>query len=248
MPTGFNWTSYQAALVTQIPSLVTDPNFITILPACIDYAELSIARDLDLFSARGLLDLGALTIGTPTLTVSNSIIVAEQLFYIAPAGGRVPITPMSDAALNAIYGTATPGPPLAWTFMPMTQLPTTTLFPPIVTVQPVVQQIEVGPSPDAAYDIQCMGLLRPLTLSAANPTTYISLNYPDLFWAASMIFLAGYNRNFGAQSDDPRQALSWESEYSRLLKSALVEEERKKMRGPAWTASSPSPLATPPRK
>src|SRR6185437_7630884 len=238
MPTGFTWESYQAALVTQIPSLVTDPNFVTILPACVDYAELSICRDLDLFAQHGLLDIGALTIGTPTLVVPNDIIVLEQLFYMNGTT-RIPITPMSDIALNAIYGSAANGPPVGWCFLGFT---------PIAGEQD--QQIEVGPPPDVAYEIIASATTRPTPLSATNDTTYISLQYPDLFWAASMIFLAGYNRNFGAMGvvDDPAQGMSWRAEYARLLKSATVEEQRKSFSSQAWTAESPAPLATPPRK
>lgn len=248
MPTGFTYTSYQAALVTQIPSLVTDPNFVTILPATIDYAELSIQRDLDLFATHGLLDLGTLTIGTPTLTAPNTVSIIEQLFYMNGTT-RVPIIPMTDVALNAIYSGAPNGPPKVWCFLPMTQLPTpASIHTPLVLIQTVAQQIEVGPAPDAAYDIRAMGTSRLLSLSADNPTSYISENLPDLFWAASMIFLSGYNRNFGAQSDDPRQAISWSAEYQRLLKSADVEEARKSFSSQAWTAESPEPLATPPRK
>lgn len=247
MPTGFTYTSFQQALVTQIPSLVTDPNFQTILPAAIDYAELSIQRDLDLFATHGLLDIGDLTIGVPTLTAPETINIIEQLFYMSGTS-RVPITPMTDVALNAIYGGAPSGPPKVWCFLPMTQLPTPLVHTPLVFTQSVAQQIEVGPVPDAAYEILAMGTCRLLPLSADNPESWISQNVPDLFWAASMIFLAGYNRNFGAQSDDPRQALSWSAEYQRLLKSADVEESRKSFSSQAWTAESPEPLATPPRK
>jgi hypothetical protein len=243
MPTGLTYQSYQDALVTQIPSLTTDPNFQIILPLCIDAAELSIVRDLDLFAQHGLLDLGTLTIGTPTLTASNAIIVVEQLYYMS-GPSRLPITPMNDIAINAIYAGAPTGPPKGWCLLPNTQLP--------ITVQPftqtVAQQIEVGPAPDQPYDIVAMATTRPPTLSASNDTTYISQNLPDLFWAASMIFLAGYSRNYGAMADDPRQAISWEAEYQRLLKSATVEEARKRFQGQAWVAESTAPTVAPPRK
>jgi hypothetical protein len=37
-------------------------------------------------------------------------------------------------------------------------------------------------------------------------TTILSLYVPDLFVAAAMIFMAGYQKDFGSQSDDPQAA------------------------------------------
>lgn len=240
MPNGFTLASYQAALVTQIPSLVNDPNFVTILPAALDYAEVSIQRDLDLFGSHGLQDIGNLTIGIPTLLVPTTILVVEQMFYTPAAGSRMPLVPCTDVALSWIYGSAPPGPPEVWNFLPMTQATNSSGL--------IVQQIEVGPVPDQTYLLTAFATSRLASL-AANPNgTYISLNMPDLLWAASMIFLAGYNRNFGAMADDPRQATSWTAEYQRLLKSAEVEEARKKFISQAWTAEYPAPLAQPVRK
>lgn len=241
MPTGFTLASYQAALVTQIPSLVSDPNFTTILPAAIDYAELSIQRDLDLFASNGLQSLGNLSTGTPTFIFPTDILILEQLYYTPAIGvGRIPIVAVSDMALNMIYSTAAPGPPKVWCTMPMTQADD--------MAGTFAQQIEVGPAPDQDYALTALGTSRLGSLYTNQNGTFISLNMPDLLWAASMIFLAGYNRNFGAMSDDPRQATSWAAEYQRLMKSAQVEEARKRFQSQAWTAEYPAPLAQPARK
>ena len=240
MPTGLTLTSYQAALVTQVPSLVADPNYQTILPVMLDYAELSIQRDLDLFASHGLQALGNLTPGAPTFTIPDTIIVLEQLFYVPPTGGRLPIVPCTDVALNWIYSGAANGPPKVWNFLPMTQANDLTGTP--------VQLIEVGPAPDQAYPLLAFATSR-LSSLAVNPNgTFISLNMPDLLWAASLVYLSGYTKNFGAMMDDPKMAMSWSAEYQRLLKSAEVEEARKKFQSQAWTAEIPAPLATPARK
>jgi hypothetical protein len=42
-------------------------------------------------------------------------------------------------------------------------------------------------------------------------------------------------------------AQSYESQYQTLLRSAGVEENRKKYEGPGWTSQSPSPIASPTR-
>ena len=77
--------------------------------------------------------------------------------------------------------------------------------------------------------------------------TYISLYLPDLLVAAMMIFMSGFMRAFGAQSDDPAQATSWESEYTKLFASANVFEQRKRYASGAWGSLSPTPIATPTR-
>jgi hypothetical protein len=84
-------------------------------------------------------------------------------------------------------------------------------------------------------------------LSATNTTTFISNYLPDVFIMASMIYVSGYQRNFGRANDDPQMAVSYESQYQALLKSALVEEARKKFDASGWSSQSPSPVATPTR-
>lgn len=65
-------------------------------------------------------------------------------------------------------------------------------------------------------------------------TTQLTTYFPDLFIAASMIFASGYQRDFGAQADNPSQAQSWETQYQLLIKSALTEEARKKFNEEAY--------------
>jgi hypothetical protein len=84
-------------------------------------------------------------------------------------------------------------------------------------------------------------------LSATNNTTFISLYLPDLFIMASMIYISGYQRNFGRANDDPQMAITYESQYQALLKGAMSEEYRKKMEGAAWASKSTSPISTPTR-
>jgi len=62
-----------------------------------------------------------------------------------------------------------------------------------------------------------------------------------------VIYISAYQRNFGRQSDDPQMAQSYESQYGMLLKSAMVEEARKKYEGAAWSSQAPAPVASPTR-
>jgi hypothetical protein len=64
---------------------------------------------------------------------------------------------------------------------------------------------------------------------------------------ASMIYVSGYQRNFGRANDDPQMAITYESQYQALLKGATMEENRKKFEASAWSSQSPSSSATPTR-
>jgi hypothetical protein len=109
------------------------------------------------------------------------------------------------------------------------------------------QTIIVGPSPDLAYGMEVIGWGRPKPLSATNPTTYLTLELPDLFLAESLIFGYGYLKDFGAAADDPQGSVSWSSHYDKLWQSANAEEQRKRYSAQGWTSKQPAPLATPAR-
>ena len=36
------------------------------------------------------------------------------------------------------------------------------------------------------------------------------MRYPELLLCACMVFASGYQRDFGAQAEDPQKAVSWE--------------------------------------
>src|SRR5262249_50920091 len=105
----------------------------------------------------------------------------------------------------------------------------------------------LGPAPDQPYGLEVYGTQRPTPLSSANTTTWISQNLPELFIGASMVFSAGFQRDFGAQSETPQMGGSWESQYQTLLKNVNVAEHRKKYQAEGWSNTQPSPVATPAR-
>jgi hypothetical protein len=105
----------------------------------------------------------------------------------------------------------------------------------------------VGPFPDQQYYVEIVGTYRPNSLSSANPETFISKYLPDVLIMASMIFVSGYQRNFGRASDDPAMAQSYEGQYQILLKGATVEEARKKFESSGWTSQSPAVVSSPSR-
>ena len=256
MTTGLTYSQYVTQIATMAVVAETDPAFVTILPQMITYAENRMYRDIDfMFTSTSLHGTTfVLTIGNRNLSfnidlasnsdaASGTFVVSEQINLLTDASGnaatttdpdacvRVPLLPTTKEFLDAVYGsslTANRGRPQY--FVPFNE----TLF-------------FVGPVPDQAYPVEVVGTYRPNSLSATNTTTFISLYLPDVFIMASMIYISAYQRNFGRQSDDPQMAQSYESQYQALLKSAIVEEARKKFDAAGWSSQSPATVATPTR-
>lgn len=241
---GLTYSTY----VTQIAQMAVvaedDVNFLAILPMMIDYASLRICRDLDLvFTSVSLHGPGyQLAAGNRNLSFAQnlpdgtSFVVSDQINVITPAGQsnpdiatRVPLLPATKEFLDAVYGSA------SYTGVPKYFVPfNETLF-------------VVGPTPDAAYYVEVVGTIRPAALSSTVSPTFISEYLPDLLVMASMIYISAFQRNFGKESDDPQMAMSYETQYQLLLKSATVEENRKKFEAAGWSSQSPATVASPTR-
>jgi hypothetical protein len=235
-------TSYITQIATMAVVEETNSEFLKILPQMITYAENRMYRDLDfLFTSDTTTNYG-LTVGSRNISVpastfpSGTLVVPEQINLITPAGvsnpnlgTRVPLLPTTKEFLDAVYGVSTStGQPIYWVpFDDYTFI--------------------VGPYPDANYTVELVGTYRPASLSATNTTTFISLNLPDVFIMASMIYISAYQRNFGRANDDPQMAVTYESQYQALLKGAAVEEARKKFEASGWSSQSASTFATPSR-
>lgn len=230
-----DYATYQTELALLAVMAPVDPNFISNLPSAIDYAEQRIYRELDLLSTVFRDFSVNLVVGSRNFTIPSAFVVVNGINVISPAatapdaGTRNPLTPTSRDYVDAVWNSAAIiGLPVD--FAPITQW-----------------DFVLGPAPDAAYKIEVIGTQRPTPLSASNTTTFLSTNLPDLFLAASMIFMSGYARNFGQQSSDPAQAVSWETQYKSLSTSAGVEEARKRFQSAAWSSAAPAPIANPPR-
>ena len=235
-------TSYITQVATMAVVAETDPAFLTILPQMIVYAELRMYRDLDFLFTSGSTTAYSLTTGSRILNVNadtfpyGTLVVPEQINVLVGStdpdlAQRVPLLPTTKEFLDAVYGSgavANRGVPQYWVpFDDYTFL--------------------VGPYPDSGYTVEIVGTYRPASLSATNPTTFISLNLPDIMIMASMVYISAYQRNFGRMNDEPQMAMSYESQYQTLLKGAASEEARKKFEAAGWSSQSPSPLATPTR-
>ena len=256
MTTGLTYSQYVTQIATMAVVAETDSAFVTILPQMITYAENRMYRDIDfMFTSTSLHGVSfVLTPGNRNLSfninlasnldsASGTFVVSEQINLLTDAAGnaasttnpdacvRVPLLPTTKEFLDAVYGsslTANRGKPEY--FVPFNE----TLF-------------FVGPVPDQAYPVEVVGTYRPNSLSATNTSTFISLYLPDVFIMASMIYISAYQRNFGRANDDPQMAITYESQYQALLKSAIVEEARKKFDAAGWSSQSPATVATPTR-
>lgn len=217
----------------------TDANFVQILPECIDYAEQRLYRELDLLSTVVRDSSTTLMIGTRNFTLPQS------LGRFVVTNGMNIITPSTQT--NPDLGTRNQLIPTTRDYLDLVWASTASAAQPVNYAPITDQQFIVGPYPDAAYTVEVIGTIRPTPLSVSNTTTYLTLYLPDLFVSASMIFMSGYMRDFGAQSDDPAQAQSWQGQYDKEFASANTEEQRKRYQMGAWSSLSPSPLATPTR-
>lgn len=240
MTTGLTYSTYKTQTATLAVVEENDSNFLTILPQAITYAENRMFRDLD-FLFTSTTHIATLAAGLRSLTIpEGTFVVSEQMNVItpanqtnpdAPSATRNPCLPTTKEFLDAVYGASG----AAYRGVPQYFAPFNDnlyLF---------------GPVPDQAYTVEMVGTYRPASLSAVNTETFISKYLPDVFIMASMIYVSGYQRNFGRANDDPQMAVTYESQYNTLLKGAGVEEARKKFEASGWSSQSPSPVATPAR-
>lgn len=234
-----SYSSYVQQIATMAVVPVTDPNFTIIIPSMIDYAELRMQRDLDFLSTQVSNTSYSFSIGSNTLTIPTSAYVTLQTIEaLDTSGNNYPLLPTTKEFIQNVYGgNSTQGMPQYFAVYGGDA----------ATTGLTSQNIIVGPTPDLAYVARLTGTMRSAPLSASNTTTFISTFLPDLFIMASMIYISAYQRNFGRINDDPQMAQTYESQYQSLLKSAMVEENRKKFEFAAWTSYSPAPFAAPTR-
>ena len=243
----YTYAQFQLALASEmiVPNNnVNEPNFVLILPTIIDYAEQRCYRELDCLHAEARqwfpmtayqreqsFLASAATSANPS--PAQQILIPERVIIqpvgatppiagVPPTMGGEPAVPVTVDYIDAIYSGLFPDPgPFGRpkVFAPLTD-----------TV------LAFGPTPDQPYSFLIHGKCRPVPLYNAPPgdgtqTTFLTQVLPDLFLAAAMVSASGYRHNFGAQSDDPRMAVSWEGQYNELLGSAKNEETRKRFLG-----------------
>lgn len=229
------YATYGNTLVAMMAGSAADADYQTVLPSIIDYSEQRIYRELDLISTVTRDTSASLTANSRnfTLPTANGRFVVVSGLNLLSAGVRV--AQLDPASLDYLDA--------SWPSETAASASTVPQYFAMLTDQTVV----VGPPPGSIFNVEVIGTIRPAPLSNSNQTTFLTLYLPDLFLAASMIFAAGYQKNFGASADDPRQAQSWEAQYQLLKASADAEEARKKFAGASWTSKRLEPTAQPQR-
>lgn len=236
---GLTYATYVTQIATMAVVPTSDPNYQTILPSMIDYAELRIQRDLDFLSTQISNTSYNFTSGNNVLTIPTSSFITLQTFEVLDGSGNsTPLLPVGKEHIQNVYGGgSTTGLPQYFAVYGGDS----------ATTGLTSQNILVGPTPNSGYTVRLTGTIRSAPLSASNTSTFISTYLPDLFIMASMVYISAYQRNFGRVNDDPAMAQTYESQYQALKSSAMLEENRKKYQAAAWTSYSPSPAASPTR-
>lgn len=233
------YSSFVTAFANMLVVPSSDPNFQTMLPSSIDDAEQRLYRDLDLLNTIVKDSSAAFSTGTRSFDLpatNGTFYVVDSIYAITPSGTvnpdlgtRSELLPASRPYLTATYPSSN-GSGVPQYFAMTTQT-----------------SFIVAPWPDAAYQMEVVGTIRPPALSSSNVTTLLTVYFPDLWLTANMIFGAAYQQNFGQAVDNPQQGVTWEQHYAKLIQSAQTEEARKKFTSEGWSSKQPSPLATPPR-
>jgi hypothetical protein len=246
-----------------IPLNEEDSNFQRIVPIMFAYAEGRIYRELT-FLATDAVTQVTLTALDRDVVLPTSVLSVRSVAVCTPTG---PITRnsrrhhperTSAEALDMFWPLPSlrPGVPkkytvigrrVAPTTLPNPLPPGTQPLPPIFVPEQFVYTVRFMPSPDRAYLAEVFGSMEPLPLSESNPDTFLSSRYPDLLCAACMVFLTGYQRDYGAASDDPQRAVSWEGQYRALRDGVMLEAGQMRGEGPSFTALAPAGTAQPPR-
>jgi hypothetical protein len=242
--TGLTYSTYVTQLAELAVVPTTDPDFQTILPQAIEYAELRMYRDIDFLSTvTSNVDLGV-SISTAAY---NPIVTFPQGTFVTLQNVNV-ILPAGQTDPNTSGNSRQPMLPVTKEYLQYSWNSSLNSSVPQYFAMINDNTIQVGPYPATQYFLEVYGTYRPATLSATNTTTFISQYLPDLFLMASMIYVSGYQRNFTSNAaNDPQMPVNYETQYQTLLKSAIVEEARKKFQSSGWSSMSPTPVASPVR-
>jgi hypothetical protein len=221
------------------------PEFTALIPQMLNYAEQRIQRDMELLNTQVMRGPYTLTPGSNQLSVPPSDLLVVQDVLVTVAGEPKPMHPVSKPYLLTVWPSSSPpGPPKVVALQggdQATQGLTGTI-------------LMFGPPPDLNYQVNCIGESRAPSLAGfADPadagvqSTWIATWLPDLLVMGCMIYVSGYQRDFGRQSDDPQMAQSYESQYETLLAAANKQEFQRRWEADAWSAAAKSPVATPTR-
>jgi hypothetical protein len=229
----YTYSSLIAALQIEAVAQSSDTNWLGIIPTILDSAEQRCYRDMDLTATIVQDTSGSLTANSRNFTLPQALgrfVTVKGLNYFNSGGttsGRTQLRPVSIHFIDATWPseTAVSGSSVPQYFAYVSD-----------------QAYVVAPSPGSSLQMEVIGTIRPAPLSASNTTTFLTNYLSDLFFAACMVEIAGYQRNYGSQADDPKMAQSWENQYQARLASASREESRRKFQSGDWLSESRPPI------
>jgi hypothetical protein len=247
----------------EVPLNQADANFTRIVPMMFLYAERRIYGDLA-FLVTTITQQHRLTALNRETILPDNVRVLEQISVCTPAGPvtnaskRVTLERITSTALDMFWPQVSfkPGVPQKYALIGGTPQATLLADPfaldpppplPVIPTQQMYHVVRMMPTPDKSYTVELTGAILPDTLSPVNNETYLSTKYPELLLCACMVFGSGYQRDFGAQADDPQKAMSWETQYKYLMQGVTIEQSRLRGEGPGYTAQPPVVLAQTPR-
>lgn len=213
-----NFAEFVARLANTAVFDPTDPDFLAMVPQAIEHAELRCARDLDPIVARARWP-GVLAPGASSFVVPAEC-VAVRAVWLSVGGAWRRLDRRGVEFLRLYSGDGVAGVPRYWG-----------------TLDGVTVDLAPGWAAGGAVEIDYTRRLN--GMSEAVPETWLGTWVPDLLFAAAMVFVAGYQKDFGAQAAD---GVSWEALYRTALESAVVEERRRKADGP-WDNSRTPPVS-----
>lgn len=229
----YTYATLISALETTAVIQDSDSNWQNIKATILDQAEQRCYRDLQLLSTAVRDTSGTFASNNRNFTLPQSLgyFTTVKGINAVVNGVRSQLRPVSLHFLDATWPSDSPlaSPSVPKYFAPLTD-----------------QTFVVGPPPDQTYAAEVWGTIRPSPLSVSNPTTFLTNYLSDLFFAACMSAITGYQRDYGAQSDDPRLAVSWETQYQQRFASASREELMRKFQSGDWT-SEPRPVPASPQ-
>jgi len=219
-------------IVSQLKTMLSvemndeDVNFTRIIPGMMLYADGRIYRELK-FLAQKITQPVTLTALNREFSLPPNVRVLRAINVMTPVGPvsltskRNPLERISVEMLDFVWPDASykPGVPQKYAVLGLsTPMP--------LPGADIVYQIRVMPTPDKAYSAELLGDIRPDPLAPENPQTFLSVYYPELLIAACMVYGSGYQRDFGAQADDPAKAVSWEAQYAALRQGVMEQVAR----------------------
>lgn len=241
---------------TPYPYLMPENAFSVQFPQAISYAEHRVTNDIPLLATRAQDTTLTTTAGSRSIDLFGTalpILVPQRIALLTPAGStlengdQIQYIPASLDLIDMYW----PNQSLTWA--PAVATATYWCIEGGADPQDFTSPtILIAPTPDAAYTVVVTGLFTATPLSADNPQTYLSTNYPELMISACMVYLSGaLLRNYSsagspAQPDEPGMPVHWEGQYGRLKDIALNEEIRRRQQGTNWLDRPPMPSGPPP--